>query len=102
MSLLSDPGLVLGVVGATVGLAGSLTDTASKKPRVRLVCILAVLGFLSLVAQQLVTASVTAQGKAQDEALEQARDAILGEIRGTVNHTAGAGDELMRRLENTP
>lgn len=98
MGVLGDPVLLLGVAGAVIALVGSLTEKISRRPRVRLFCVTAVLGLLIFVVQQLISGVVSAQGKAQEEALGRTRDAILGEIRGTVNHTAGVVDDLSQRL----
>lgn len=100
MNWLGDPLLILGIAGSAISLVGSLTEQISSRPRVRLICVTFILGFLILVAQQLISGSVSAQGKAQEEALGQAREAILGEIRGTVSHTAGVVDDISRRLAN--
>lgn len=104
--------LVLGILGAALALVASLSKTVQEKPSRRMLVALTVLGFVTLVAQQLIKAGLDAQSarqrklaEVQREQAEQDRDRILAAISGTVQttagtveHTAGVVDEISRRL----
>ena len=90
--------LVLGIIGAAIALAVSLTSTVSKKPPVRVVALLTVLGSLVVVAQQLISASIERQSEKDQEAADQARDQIIAAIHGTVDRTEDLVTNIHDRL----
>ena len=90
--------LVLGLAGAAIALAVSLTTTISKRPSARVLAILIVLGSLVVVAQQLITASLDAQSERDRMAAEAARESIIKEIRGTVNRTEDLVTDINERI----
>ncbi len=99
MEFLADnPVLVLSLVGAALALAASLTTTVSAKPPARLVAILTVLGFLVVVAQQLISAALDAQSEEDQKVVEEARKEIMQAIQLTVNRTEGVVTSINDRL----
>ena len=96
--LTGNPILLLSLLGAALALAASLTTTVSAKPPARLVAILTVLGFLVVVAQQLISAALDAQSAEDQRVTEQARKEIIQTIHDTVNRTEGVVTSINERL----
>jgi hypothetical protein len=90
--------LILGILGAAITLVASLTKTVQQKPSIRVAVVLLVLGFITLVAQQLIKAELDAQGAEQRALAEQNREAILAAISSNVQHTASVVDDISQRL----
>ena len=90
--------LILGIVGAAIALVASLSKIVQEKQSRRVVAGLAILGFVTLVAQQLIKAGLDAQGAEQRKLAEQSRDQILSAISGNVEHTASVVDDISQRL----
>ncbi|HEX7235319.1 MAG TPA: hypothetical protein VF405_00070 [Gammaproteobacteria bacterium] len=90
--------LILGILGAAITLVASLTKTVQQKPSIRVAVVLLVLGFVTLVAQQLMKAELDAQGAEQRALAEQNREAILAAISSNVQHTASVVDDISQRL----
>jgi hypothetical protein len=96
--LTDNPILLLSLLGAALALAASLTSTVSKKPPVRVMAILTVLGFLVVVAQQLISAALDAQSAADQKVADQAREEIIQAIQDTVDRTEGVVTSINDRL----
>lgn len=99
MGFISNNGvLILGIVGAAIALMASLSKIVQEKQSRRVVAGLAILGFVTLVAQQLIEAGLDAQGAEQRKLAEQNRDTILSAISGNVERTASVVDDISQRL----
>ena len=85
-------------MGAALALAASLTTTVSAKPPARLVAILTVLGFLVVVAQQLISAALEAQSEEDQKFADETRKEIMQAIQLTVNRTEGVVTSINDRL----
>ena len=96
--LTGNPILLLSLLGAALALAASLTSTVAKKPPVRVMAILTVLGFLVVVAQQLISAALDAQSAADQKVADQAREQIIQAIHDTVDRTEGVVTSINDRL----
>ena len=96
--LTGNPILLLSLLGAAVALAASLTSTVAKKPPVRVMAILTVLGFLVVVAQQLISAALDAQSAAAQKIANEAREQIIQAIHDTVDRTEGVVTSINDRL----
>ena len=90
--------LILGIAGAAIALVASLSKIVQEKQSRRIVAGLAILGFITLVAQQLIKAGLDAQGAEQRRLAEQNRDTILSAISGNVERTASVVDDISERL----
>ena len=96
--LTGNPILLLSLLGAALALAASLTSTVTAKPPVRVMAILTVLGFLVVVAQQLISAALDAQSAADQKIADEAREEIIQAIQGTVDRTEGVVTSINDRL----
>jgi phosphoglycerol transferase MdoB-like AlkP superfamily enzyme len=96
--ILQNPILVLAIIGATITFIASVTqNVAAKRPR-RLLAILAALGFVVLLVQQLLQF-----GRQKDAALlEESRDRLIEQINLGVIETRGLVQLVAHRLEATP
>jgi len=90
--------LTLSIACAAIALVTSLTKIVQEKQSRLLVAGLAILGFITLVAQQLIKAGLDAQGAEHRKTAEQNRDTILSAISGKVEHTASVVDDINQRL----
>ena len=99
MELLTDnTTLLLSLLGAAIALTASLTSTVLKKPPVRVMAMLAVLGFLVVAAQQLISAALDAQSAADQKVADAARAEIIEAIKGTVDRTEDVVTSINTRL----
>lgn len=99
MTFLRNYGLlILALLGAALALVGALTKAVIEKPSRRIVVWLAVLSFLVLVAQQLLSKQFEAQASAARKQSEANRDTIIQAIRGTVQRTEGVVNTISQRL----
>ncbi len=96
--LTGNPILLLSLLGAALALAASLTSTVARKPPVRVMAILTVLGFLVVVAQQLISAALDAQSAADQKIANEAREQIIQAIHDTVDRTEGVVTSINDRL----
>ncbi len=99
--LTGNPTLLLSLLGAAIALAVSLTSTVLKKPPVRVMAILTVLGFLVVAAQQLISAALDAQSAADQQVADAARAEIIEAIQGTVDRTEDVVTRINDRLSDT-
>ncbi|MFX0201601.1 MAG: hypothetical protein ACFFCW_36255 [Candidatus Hodarchaeota archaeon] len=88
LNFLTDNALVIGIIGAIVAFFLAITETIAKRKKTRYVFVLAILGFVILILQQVIQYSS-----------EKSSSEIIGYIKQNVEDTRVTVDKIAARLE---